>query len=528
MSNSHLGKSVLIVDHKLEELSRLRDIVSSLGFEDIGAASSVNMAMSYLRESQFDVVLVAYDLGANEKNGLQVIQESYAEKLNLFQTLFLLIVDKESSSLLVGSLESAPDAYLYRPYDRAKIQANLEKLLRVKKAVLPMEEAMDRGEWKKATLFGAKLIHLYPGLKVYLERLQGICFIESGSYDAAEMLFSDIVEQRQQVWAQVGLGMSYYYLSRYKEAADTLQSVIDQQHISVEAFLWFARSVQAGGENDQAIVLMRKAIMLQPTVPQLRSELGNMAAVSEDWDVAIDSFKEYVKFARHTVFQEADHYYALAKAMLKSHQKKSADVAELEMGILKIMESVIRDFGEEGVIKLRAHVTLYEIRSGLGNSTLAESELQLAVEEYKKLSTEEQTRWIDWMVDSSEDTRFYDDFYLHKNKLLQGKDKKPWVASMVKGLLHFKKREFTESFNSFRASLEQGGSSGTLALNLVQAGIEARKSGDENFTVVDWGQCLNCLQKLNYGGLSEKQFQRLIKLLQRYSEIHKETQGNAG
>ena len=103
MTTSRFGQSVLIVDCKLDEMSRLRDIVTGLAFTNIDVASSANMGVSDLREQQYDLVLIAYDLGKNEKNGLQVIQEAFAEKLHLFQTLFLLIIDPDASTLLVGS-----------------------------------------------------------------------------------------------------------------------------------------------------------------------------------------------------------------------------------------------------------------------------------------------------------------------------------------------------------------------------------------------------------------------------------------
>ena len=356
MSNSRFGKSVLIVEQKLEELTRLRDIVSSLGFERAEAASSVNMAVSFLRENSFDLVLVAYSLGSDEKNGLQLIQESFNEGLGLFQTLFMLVVEPEASSLLVGSLESAPDAYISKPFDRAKIQSRLEKLLRVKKVVYRVEEAMDAQQWESAIQYCDKIADVYPGLKVYLGRLKGICLLESRQYKEAQLLFGELVTVRNQVWAQVGLGMSHHFLGQHKEAVHVLQQVIDQQHISVEAFSWLARSLQALGEDSEAVMSMRKAVMLQATVPQLQADLGHLAASADEWNLAVDAFRATLKYSRYTVFQNPDHYFSFVRALIERYLIKKGPPEELELESIRVLEDAVRDSGDDTTVKFRSHV----------------------------------------------------------------------------------------------------------------------------------------------------------------------------
>ena len=520
MPNSRFGKSVLIIDYKLEELSRLRSIVSGLGFEQVEAASSVNMAVSYLREQAFDVVLVAYDLGKAEKNGLQVVQEAFAEKLNVYQTLFLLIIDSAYSSLLVGSLESAPDAYISRPYDRAKIQNLLEKLQRVKKAVLRVEESMDNAQWSRALEYCARLINIYPGLKVYLERLQGICLLESGSYQEAEVLFGRIVTSRKQVWAQVGQGMAFYYLGRHKEAINILQQVVDQQHISVEAFSWLARSLHVSGDLTQSIVLMRKAVLLQPYVPQLQSEMGNLAAGAEDWPLAIDAFRDVLKYSRYSVFQEPDHYFSLVRCLIAQYQVKSGNKEELELEALRVMESVVRDFVGDITVKFRAHLVLAELRSVLDFEVMAEAELTQAVGLYEQFSAEDQWRWMDWMADAADGKPSMETVKSIKGKLLQEVNAESWVELMRAGLQHYKKGDLERAAELFFQADNADADCVSVILNFAQVIIERKSLAGNNVSQQQWAACLARLNRLHFGALSVKQQKRYKTLMQRYSAIY--------
>lgn len=523
MSNSHFGKSVLIIDHKLEELSRLRDIVSSLGYESVEAASSVNMGMSYLRSENFDLVLVAYDLGKNEKNGLQVIQEAFAEKLRLYQTLFMLVVEPASSALLVGSLETAPDAYISRPYDRAKIQNRLDKLMRVKKAVLRVEEAMDQENWTLALVYIQKLISVYPGLRVYLERLQGICLLESQQYEEALVLFDRLVDQRQQIWARVGQGMAHYFLANHTSAVEVLQQVVDQQHISVEAFSWLARSLQVLGNLSQSVVLMRKAVMLQPSVPQLQSELGIMAANAQEWGLAVEAFRAAIKYARYSVFQDPDNYFALVRSLLYQFEAKSGNKEALELDALRVMEDVLRDFMSNEVIAFKAHLLLSEVRFLLGNTALADAELNQAISLFTDLDKQDQWRWRDWL-----DMRFASDANMQKTSkvkadCLGGEAQDVWIERMKEGMLFYKKGDLKAALDSFRAADFHDSKCISLKLNIVQVIIDRKKA--EECSVDDWVYCLTLFNSIHFGACGAKLQGRYMALMSRYSECQRLLEG---
>lgn len=515
-----MGKSVLIVNHKLEELSLLRSIVAELDFSVVGAASSVNMAMSYLRQTPFDLVLVSYDLGNQEKSGLQIIQEMYAEKLSLFQTTFLLVADAEqSSTLLIGSLESAPDAYIYRPFNRNKIKSTLEKLFRVKQAVLPMTSKMDQGKWDKAIISGGRLVNQYPGLQAYLERLQGLCFLQSNNPEAAEQLFVDVSAARQQPWARVGLGIALYRTGQYPRAIEVLQAVVDQQHISVEAYIWLARSLRIMGQAQQALTLMKKAVMIQPTIPQLHTELANQAAQNGEWSSAINGFRLAQQYSRYSIFQSMDDYFGRVNALIAQYREKPGNGAALEVEAVRVLEAAVSDFRDDARVQFRSYILLAELRKALGNTELYEFELSQAENLLQRLAPEEQCRWIDSALDVAENSTSKATFAKQRSQLLK-EAKAPWIEQTVTGLRLYQQGKRREAFNAFLHAEQLGAQSPTATLNLMQAGVELlRLSGKSALDAVEWGKCVERFQHLHYGSLSVKQFDRYQKIMQLLAQL---------
>lgn len=309
------GKKVLILDKRLEDLRTLRDLLTGLGFEPPEVASSVNMALSVLREQNADLCFVAYDLGKGEKSGLQVMHEAQAEGIRHYGTGFVLIADPETSDLLFGSLEYSPDLCISKPYNRFRLRQLLEKLLRLKDAIRPLDELMDHQLWDEALALCEKKIQAFPALKVFLLRLKGIILLRLERYREARMLFEQLLAARDQHWMRVGLGVAAYREGRFELAQNCFDAVVNQRQVSVDAFNWLARLHRLRGDLSQALVLLRKSVLLLPTVAVLQGELGNVAARMEEWRLAVEAFRAAVRYGRYSAFQQPEYYFALARSL---------------------------------------------------------------------------------------------------------------------------------------------------------------------------------------------------------------------
>ncbi|MBR9884666.1 MAG: hypothetical protein GYB21_13850, partial [Oceanospirillales bacterium] len=392
------GKSALILDKKLEDLQSLRSILGNLGFGEVLAASSVNMALSMLRELPVDFCFLCYDLGRDEKNGLQLMLELQAEGLRYHSGCYVLVVEPEKSDLLLGSPENAPDIYISKPYDRIRVGQQLEKVMRLKKNLGPVEQLLDDGKWEDALEECARLEEHYPGMKVYLQRLKGGVLLRNNEPQQAYELFGLLLHGRDQPWVRIGLAISAARCGWFNQAAEQLDKVIGDQQVCIEAFVWRARLHRVRGELEQAQNLLRQAVVLQPTVALLQGDLGDVAAMGGDVRLSVESFRAAIRYSRYSAFQHPDYYFGLVRVLLEQMQARGGSNADAEEEAVRMLERAQRDFLDMPVIHFRCRLLSSEVYRVVGDAQSGELAARDAFSLFQELTLDERLMWLDQLI----------------------------------------------------------------------------------------------------------------------------------
>ena len=522
MEINYSGKSALIVDSKLDDLAALRQILNRMGLEQVQVASSVNMALSLMREFSYDFCFAAYDMGKDEKNGLQLLQEANLEQSLPPETTYLLIVDSNSSELLFGSLENSPDTYISKPFDQAKVRFRLEKQLRIKHVVAPVEALMVSEDYEEMLTQSDQLADNYPGLSVFLQRLNGIALLKMGRYSQAKALFLSLTQKRDLPWAEVGIGIAAFNLGEYDEALHRLNKVVDQQQVCAEAYTWLARSYRAKGELERAVTLMRKAVMLQSTVPVLQGELGDLASQTEEWNIARDAFQQSIRYARYSAYQSPDNYFGLVHALILANK----DAPEkIEQDVVRILEDVVLDHPEDQEVMFRAkliHCELY--RQGNLQGRL-EQMIQQCWNFYQRMNNHQQCQWLEIMLDTAQQTAVEPDVAAYRKELNRYILEQDWGKANFTAMAAYRKGDLDRAFQLFGRANELLPSHIGVALNFIQTGIEKAKAGENARWILLSVQ--DVLMRMRFGALPLKQQKRLLVLVNRFAALGKQLQFDA-
>lgn len=519
MEIRYSDKKVLIVDNRLEDLGELKKILERIGVSEIQVASSVNMALALLRVERYDICFIVFDLGKDQKNGLQLIQEATAEGCRQYATAFILIVDPDRSKLLFGSLDSAPDTYISKPFAEAKVRYRVEKILRIKNVLQPLETLLDSGDLQGGGETCARLLQEFPGLNLYIQRIRGIILIELGLYAEAEHLFESLVAQRDLPWAKVGLGLTLCHLGKYKGAQRYLRQVIDDSHFCIEAFSWLARSYLAMGERGEAIGLLRKAILLQPTVPQLQGVLGSLSAQNKEWPIAINAYREAVRFAHHSCFQTDDFYFGLVGALLsRVDSSSSSDAIEAEAEAVRVLEDVVGAFPGEALIQFKSRLLAAMVYRLTGSAARANLAAQNAFDLFCNLQLTEQAEWIEPMMDGLEGSEVEAEAQALRQQINRDMSRLEWGKLNIQGMLCYRKKEYRKALGFFVRADGLLPNNPSVVLNLVQAALEqSRQPGPEQQELLL--QCDNALYAINYGALSGRQQNRYLNLYEHCTDM---------
>lgn len=516
MEINYSGKSALIVDSKLEDLGALRQILSRLGVGQVQVASSVNMALSFMREFTYDLCFAAYDMGKVEKNGLQLLHEANAELIFPSSSAYFLIVDPESSALLFGSLENSPDTYISKPFDQGKVRHRVEKQLRIKEAIKPIEQLLDDENYEEVMERGEVLIKHYPGLSVFLQRINGIALLRRRRYSQAKELFSTLTHNRDLPWAEVGKGIAYFNLGDYDDALACLNRIVDQQHICVEAYSWLARTHRVKGELGLAVTLMRKAVMLQPTVPALQNELANLACQTGEWDIAKDAFQQAIRYSRYSAFQTPSHYFGLVRALIQANAQR---LSEIEEDVIRTLEDVVLDHPEDQEVMFRAKLINCDLYRQKGSEPRLEQMLQQTWNFYLRMDADNQCKWLDVMVDAVHGSSIEGDVQKKRKELSRIMIEMEWGKANYAAMTSFRGGDLDRAFQMFGRANELLPSHIGIALNLVQSGIEKAKRGENALWIML--SVRDVLSTIEFGSLPNKQQQRYKALSERFVEQYK-------
>ncbi|WP_075172758.1 response regulator [Neptunomonas phycophila] len=513
------SSSALIVDSQLGEISHHREIVGALSFDKIDVASSVNMALSYLRSVRYDLLLVSYDLGKGQKNGLQVIQEALAEHLPLHRTVTVLLTNPDVS-LLVGSLSAAPDIYLAKPLSRDRLAPRLEKVQRVKRAVYRVEEAMDQQEWNKALIYCEKLASFYPALASYLNRMSGICFLALQDYSQAEKVFKKVVSTRRQNWAKLGLGITFFSQGKYQDSQQCLQDIIDHQIVSIDAYKCLAQSFQVAGQSGVAITTMRKAVMMQPTVPQSHAALGNIAAFFAEWALAVEAFQSTMDFSRYTGLQSPEYYFAYVRALLARFADGQISAEEMEVKALRALESVSNDFDAVS-IECRVHVLGFWLNWNQEKQSLALAHLSQAHEIFLAMPLDDQWLWLDWLEEALECAANATQLTSPREMMVKTRIKDSWVDLLLVGIHKLNSKDYSQAQVMLTESFRLQPASVATALATAQLLITIKVKNVQDCTLSNQqiAHVLNGLVAQEFGLLTQRQAQQKAKLIPRLYEL---------
>ncbi|MFW1677898.1 tetratricopeptide repeat protein [Pontibacter sp. JAM-7] len=519
MENRNTGKSVLIVDRSHEDLGTLRSCLSRLGFASIMPASSVNMALSLMREMQFDLVFSVYEMGDGQKNGLQLLQEANHEKILSVTSCFFLIVDQETSEVLHGSLENSPDHFIAKPYDFPRLQTAIEKLMRMKKVLASVEGLIDSGKLESVPQACDQVMGQYPGLHQYLLRIKAIALLGQGEYEQALLLFESMTKSRELPWAEVGKGMACYHLGRFKQAAGYFHRLIDQGQVSLEAYLWLARCYRDSCELERAVMLLRKAVMLQPCMPLLQAELADLAFQAGQYPLSVTAYQEAIQYAKHSVFQTPEWYFGCARALGLCNGQGQA-----ERDMVELLERVGMEF-ETLEVKFIAKLMASVFYRESGNEQRQLQILQDAWRLYQSLPQSEQCERMELMADAVQDTELAAGFQERRREVNKWMLELPWGRHNLKGMAAFKKGDVKLAYECFSAAQQTLPTHMSIALNRVQASLELVKQDPHNALPLLLA-CADIMRGINFAALTRSQQSRYTRFSERCAQLLPELSAN--
>jgi len=354
--------NILIIDDYSEMRSMMKQIVISLGAININTARNGEDAIALMRSHKFDIVLCDYNLGDN-KDGQQILEEARHLKLISDNTLFFMITAENTSFMVMGAIEYAPDDYLSKPITKIVLQARLRRLMDAKNACADILKSIDKKEYDTALTLIDEATNFQSNHRYKLLKIRGELLCKLERYIEAEQLYEEILEERELGWALLGLGQVYYHADRFSDAEDIFEQLLELNENYMPAYDWLAKTTEALGDKKRTQSILLKATTKSPKSILRHRRLAEISVKLDDHETSEQAFKQAVEHGRHSCFKSTSDYSGLSKSYLEQGKTDRA---------LSITKKLSRDYPGNDSVKLMAIVLESNAHLKAGNQAAAE------------------------------------------------------------------------------------------------------------------------------------------------------------
>jgi len=363
------SKKILVIEDQAIIRETIKHILYSLGVRHIVEAGTGVNGIVEMRRSQFDIVLCDYNLG-DGKNGQQVLEEAKHFKLLSFNAVFIMITVEQSKNMVLSALDCKPDDYLIKPFNRLQLSTRIERCIVRKEYLASIEREIDIGNIYQAIQNCEKLLQQgNKKTRLHVLKIRADLALVIRDFKAAKKIYQEILQERDIPWAKLGMIVIVFFDGNYEQAVESLQQFIGQYPMMLEAYDWLAKSYEALGNNEEALVTLNLAIDLSPQTILRQQRLALLADKTENIEVAKKAYKAAVNLGKHSVYGSSSDFSGLAKAHLKSNSAGDA---------LKILNDMNKCFFNDPDSRLRAAILEIEIQKAKNNGVVAQKPYEKA------------------------------------------------------------------------------------------------------------------------------------------------------
>jgi tetratricopeptide (TPR) repeat protein len=365
----------LIVDDYGDMRGVLRNMLQSFGATRIDSVANAKDAIAAIENKRFDVILCDYNLGPG-KDGQQILEEIRERRLIGAGTIFVMVTAENTRIMVMGAVEYEPDSYLTKPFTKDLLGQRLERLLNRKADLLGIERAIENKDYDLAHKLLDEKIAQKPRNITEFIKLKGELCLKTESYDQAEEIYQGVLRNREIVWAQMGLGKTYFGKEQFSEAQNLFKKMVGDNERLMAAYDWLAKTHQVMDEPEKAQKVLEKATVLSGKAVIRHKALGELAMKNGDDKVADKAFNQAIKMGKYSIYKHPSIYANLAKTKSRMGNPLIG---------MKVLTDLKKEFKGEREADLYSAMTETVLHKDMGNEEQAKRSMEQANQLFEEL-----------------------------------------------------------------------------------------------------------------------------------------------
>ena len=341
------NKRFLIVDNIKQSRDTLKQFAYSLGDAKVDTVAFAKDAISACQNVKFDVILLGYDLGENQKNGQQIIEELKTKDIIPRQTIVIIITAEVSEAMVLAALEHKPDEYIAKPYTMLDLKKRLLRSYSKKRSMAQIYQALDdNDESKVVNLARAAIEKKTP----YESECMGILsrqYFNLKQFAQAQEIYLEYKDEPNCTWAKIGLGKIALESKKYDKAIEIFSEVIEENDRYLSAYDWLAKTYQANNDPSNAERTLEKCLAISPRSVGRLKFYAQVCFENEQFGKATNALKQTNELAYHSIHNHPDNALLFAKSLLEHAEEMPIDkVRKLSGKVYNALSLMTKDFGQ--------------------------------------------------------------------------------------------------------------------------------------------------------------------------------------
>ncbi|NVK56562.1 MAG: response regulator [Alteromonadaceae bacterium] len=293
---------VLVVDNQALIHDLAKSALMELGVRQVSSAQNAFHALRLCERFQFDVVLLAFNV-SNDKDGFHLFEELKHNNYISDKTTVVFLSAETSASLVNCIIELQPDDFWVKPLDKKRIQKRFEYLINVRRKLHKVMHCMDSGD------FSAAIYHAERGLTdnsvteyhPRLKRMIGECLLQLREYGSAERYFTNLKNDFDHAWVNIGLARSLFKQDKVLEAELLAEDLLQRPDTRFLTYDLLAQYYISKEQFDIAYEQVKAASKLAPRNIERNKKLWDLARLNRDKYGQLEAVQNMARFAKNSI-----------------------------------------------------------------------------------------------------------------------------------------------------------------------------------------------------------------------------------
>ena len=343
---------ILIIDDQSLSQSYLRYALEQLGYHNISYADRAQTALNLCKQNNYELIICAYNLPKG-KDGYQLFEELKATGLHKLSCGLIFISAETEPALVHSVLELQPDEFLAKPYVIRDLQQRIERVLRRKQQLRPVYEQLEHQQYNAALnllnqqLTQAELHKLFP---LFL-KLKGDILLLQQKYTEALTFFNAMLQIQPFGWARTGKVRCLLHINEEQQAFAELELMLARTETRLFALDCLSELEFRQQHYQQAQQHILAAADIAPRNLLRQQKLLQLSRLNHDYEMQYRAARDMVKFARHSMHEQPDLYFNLARASIDFalSSEDSEQQSRLNRQATLSLNTVQRQFGQQSL-----------------------------------------------------------------------------------------------------------------------------------------------------------------------------------